>query len=92
MYHKTLDTNIEEGIATITLNRPEKLNAINLEMLESLTKITEEIDKNDDVKVVVLNGARRAFCAGADVDLVSSSLQGKSTEHIIEQNQKLGRE
>ena len=92
MYHKTLDTNIKEGVATITLNRPEKLNAINLEVLESLTKITEEVDKNDDVKVVILTGAGRAFCAGADIDLVSSSFQGKSMAHIIEQNQKLGRE
>jgi len=58
---------VEDGIATITLNRPEKLNAFvdatELELIEAF----DRTDADDDVKVVVLTGAGRAFCAGMDV-------------------------
>lgn len=55
----------EAGVATVTLNRPDVLNAIDAEMLEALVAALEQVAAGDD-RAVVLAGAGRAFCAGAD--------------------------
>jgi len=57
----------KEGVATLTLNRPEKLNAINRKMMEELESAVVEIVKDRDMRVLVITGAGRAFCSGADV-------------------------
>jgi enoyl-CoA hydratase/carnithine racemase len=54
-------------VATITLNRPEKLNAINGAMVRELIAALEAADASDDVRAVIVTGAGRAFCAGADL-------------------------
>ncbi|HLA18919.1 MAG TPA: enoyl-CoA hydratase-related protein, partial [Dehalococcoidia bacterium] len=58
---------VRGGIATITLNRPERLNAITLAMLASLSAALREADLDREVRVVVLTGAGRGFCAGLDL-------------------------
>jgi enoyl-CoA hydratase len=58
---------IEDGIATVTLNRPEKLNAVNEPLLEELGKRFDTLGHDDGVRVVVLKGNGRAFCAGIDL-------------------------
>lgn len=58
---------VEQLVATITLNRPQKLNAFTDEMLMGLVAALDECDVRDDVRVVVLTGAGRGFCAGGDV-------------------------
>ena len=58
---------ISGPIATVTLNRPDKLNALNGEMLARLDTIADELDRNPDVRVVLLTGAGKAFCVGADI-------------------------
>nr|MDO8079453.1 enoyl-CoA hydratase-related protein [Candidatus Freyarchaeota archaeon] len=65
----------EDGIATITLNRPESLNAINRELVDQFYDTLIEIDRDWDVHVVILKGAGKAFCAGADVKMVSKGLE-----------------
>jgi enoyl-CoA hydratase/carnithine racemase len=55
------------GVATITLNRPERLNAITVPMLGSLSKALREADLDRQVRVIVLTGAGRGFCAGIDL-------------------------
>ena len=58
---------VADGVATITLNRPDRLNAISLPMLASLSKALREADLDEEVRVIVLTGAGRGFCAGLDL-------------------------
>ena len=67
MDYKTILYEVQEGILTITLNRPEVLNAYNREMQSELIDACDRADADDAVKVVVVTGAGRAFCAGADL-------------------------
>jgi enoyl-CoA hydratase/carnithine racemase len=58
---------VTDGVATITLSRPDKLNALNLDMYHGLIEAFDETDRDDAVRAVVVTGAGRAFCAGADL-------------------------
>jgi len=65
---------IDSNIATITLNRPDRLNAISGPMLESLSQALRDADRNRDVRVIIITGAGRGFCAGLDLkDLVAGT-------------------
>ncbi|MDI6878409.1 MAG: enoyl-CoA hydratase [Desulfitobacteriaceae bacterium] len=57
----------DEGIATITLNRPEKMNAFTLEMIDQWAEALRDCQADPDTKVVVVTGAGKAFCSGGDV-------------------------
>ena len=57
----------EKGIATLTLNRPDRLNAVSPTMTQELLSALETVDKDDEIRVLVLTGAGKGFCAGADV-------------------------
>jgi enoyl-CoA hydratase/carnithine racemase len=67
MEYETILLAKNEGIATITLNRPEKLNAWSARMAEESRDALQTIDADGAARVVVITGAGRAFCAGADV-------------------------
>jgi enoyl-CoA hydratase/carnithine racemase len=58
---------VSGGIATITLNRPDRLNAISMPMLDSLSKVLRDSDVDREVRVIVITGAGRGFCAGLDL-------------------------
>lgn len=62
-----ISLDVTDGIATITLNRPDKLNAFTGRMMYELISAFDLTDANDDVKAVILTGAGRAYCAGADL-------------------------
>jgi enoyl-CoA hydratase/carnithine racemase len=68
MAYRTLSTDLSNGILTLTLNRPERLNAFNQAMRRDLLAVLDEIDADDEVRVVIVTGAGRAFCAGADLE------------------------
>jgi len=57
----------EDGIATVTLDRPAVLNAFNLTMQRELIEVFDRTDGDDGVRAVVVTGRGRAFCAGADL-------------------------
>jgi 2-(1,2-epoxy-1,2-dihydrophenyl)acetyl-CoA isomerase len=57
----------EEGVCRLTLNRPERLNALNVRVGVELLRALDECDRDDDVRAVILTGAGRAFCAGDDL-------------------------
>ncbi len=67
MAYETLLTEVKDGILTLTLNRPERLNAFTDVMARELIEVFDRADADDAVRVVVVTGAGRAFCAGADL-------------------------
>src|SRR5438105_10929168 len=73
-----------DGIATITLNRPERLNAITFEVYHELTDFLAELGDEKDVRVVIITGAGRAFCSGGDVIDIIGELQGCDAEGLLE--------
>src|SRR5947209_18516322 len=58
---------VADGVLTITLNRPDRLNAFTATMRDELIAAFDAADRDDDVRAVVVTGAGRAFCAGADL-------------------------
>ncbi|SEJ19615.1 Enoyl-CoA hydratase [Sphingobium sp. AP50] len=65
---------IADGVATITIDRAERLNAFTRPMAKNLVALFDRVDRNDAVRAVILTGAGRAFCAGADLSPGQSSL------------------
>jgi enoyl-CoA hydratase/carnithine racemase len=76
----------EDWIATITLNRPDRLNAVTSKMAHELLAAIEDVDKDDEVRVLVLTGAGRGFCAGADVGgMTGGTQEGMGTARSAEE-------
>jgi enoyl-CoA hydratase/carnithine racemase len=74
----------EQGIATITLNRPERLNALTFEVYRELTDTFAALREERDVRVVVITGAGRAFCSGGDVHDIIGELFSRDMEGLLE--------
>jgi enoyl-CoA hydratase/carnithine racemase len=66
---ETLLYSVDDGIATITLHRPERMNAFTAQMRDELVAVFDETDTDDAVRAVIVTGAGKAFCAGADLSL-----------------------
>lgn len=75
---------VSEGIATITLNRPERLNAITFEVYRELTDLFLALRDEAEVRVVVITGAGRAFCSGGDVRDIIGKLQERDAAALLE--------
>lgn len=73
-----------QGIATITLNRPERLNALTFEVYRELTDTFAALRDEPDVRVVVITGAGRAFCSGGDVHDIIGELFQRDMEGLLE--------
>jgi enoyl-CoA hydratase/carnithine racemase len=65
--YETIRLTVADGVATLTLNRPDRMNAFTEVMMREMIAAFDETDANDDVRVVIVTGAGRAFCAGADL-------------------------
>lgn len=73
-------TSVKDGILTIRMNRPDKKNALNLEMYEAMGTAIRDAEKNPDVSVIVIAGAADSFCAGNDLkDFLASPPQGEQS-------------
>src|SRR5260370_30113707 len=68
---------IENGVALLVMNRPDKLNSLNNELATALNQTFEKIGKNDAVRVVVLTGAGRAFYAGGDLAAIGKGKEAQ---------------
>ena len=67
MAFQTIIVDIDDHIARVTLNRPDAMNAINLEMLSELATAIGELEENEKVRVIIVTGSEKAFAAGMDV-------------------------
>ncbi len=65
--YEQIATQIDQGILTLTLNRPEKLNAFTAKMMNEMIDVFTKVNSDDEVGAVIVTGAGRAFCAGADL-------------------------
>jgi len=68
MKYKAIELIVEEGIAYLYLNRPKVLNALNETMKDELIHALKETGEDDNVRVMILTGRGRSFCAGADLN------------------------
>jgi enoyl-CoA hydratase/carnithine racemase len=64
---ETIRFEVADGVGIVTLHRPERLNALNTVMLDELLAVLDQADADDAVRVLIVTGAGRAFCAGADL-------------------------
>ncbi|PJA98068.1 MAG: enoyl-CoA hydratase [Ignavibacteriales bacterium CG_4_9_14_3_um_filter_30_11] len=89
MNYKNLLVEIENKIAVVTINRPEKLNALNSETINELDAVFTELNNNENVFVIILTGSgKKAFVAGADISELSK-LDEKSAKMFSEKGQKV---
>lgn len=82
--YKSLLVNIEQHVATVTLNRPEIRNAFNDEMIAELTDVFSHLGTNDEVRVIVLAAAGKAFCAGADLNWMREMAEYSYEENLAD--------
>jgi len=87
MSFETIETQIDDGVMTLTLNRPDRMNAFTRQMMEEMIAAFDISDADDAVRAVIVTGAGRAFCAGADLDesdvFTTARLDPKSTDPAV---------
>lgn len=75
---------VDDGVATVTFDRPEKLNALTFDMYADFRDLLVELEHREDVKVLVVTGAGRGFCSGGDVDEIIGRLLEMDTKGLLE--------
>jgi enoyl-CoA hydratase/carnithine racemase len=75
---------VDEGVATITFDRPEKLNALTFDIYADLRDLVAEIEHRDDVSVLVITGSGRGFCSGGDINEIIRQLLDMDTRGLLE--------
>ena len=76
--YETIDYTVEGPVATITLNRPDRLNAITGQMIKEIQDAIGQADANESIVGIILTGAGRGFCAGGDIESLQELSQGGS--------------
>lgn len=89
MNYKTIQLAHDSGVATITLNRPDKRNAISFDLIDDLLHGLEEVAKSDAI-ILILTGAGKAFCSGMDLDNLKA-LIGRSPEQNLKDSETMVR-
>src|SRR5579863_2888279 len=88
MFYQTLLTSLSENIFTVTVNRPDKLNALNRTVIEELSEVIDEIYNNAEIKSAIITGSGpKAFVAGADISEFIA-LDGKSGKDLAQKGQQ----
>lgn len=95
---KYIDLSVQDEIAIIKINRPEALNAMNVDVIDELSSTIDRIDVDNAVKVVIITGAgERAFCAGADISYmvninpIEAEKYASSAQMVLNKIEKLGK-
>ena len=87
MNYRTIQLTYDAGVAIITLNRPEKRNAISFELIDDLVRALEEVSKSKAI-VLIVTGAGKAFCSGLDLDNLKALL-GSSPEQNLQDSRTM---
>jgi methylglutaconyl-CoA hydratase len=87
MNYRTVQLEYDGGVATITLNRPEKRNAISFELIEDLLRALADVAKSEAI-ILIVTGAGKAFCSGMDLDNLKALL-GRSPEQNLQDSQTM---
>src|ERR1700733_7024002 len=87
MNYETIQLAYDSGVATITLNRPDKRNAISFELIDELLRALKEVETSDAI-VLILTGAGKAFSSGLDLDNLKS-LIGRSPEGNLKDSETM---
>lgn len=90
MKYDFLNYSLNDSVATVCLNRPDVHNAFNDKLIEEITNCFEQINQSGDIALVVLTGEGRSFCAGADLNWMSSMIN-YSMEENIQDSEKLNK-
>ena len=88
MDYQQIIYDIDEGILTITLNRPDKLNAFTGQMMTEMINALDRADADDTVKAIIVTGAGRGFCAGADLSSGASTFDADASAPKAAQEEK----
>ena len=81
MTYETIRFGKKEHVATITMNRPKALNALNVTLCHELLEALKTCERDDDIRAVILTGAGKAFCAGGDIRLIKAFLEDHPSEN-----------
>jgi len=81
---QNFDFALEDGVATVTFSRPDKLNALTFDVYADLRDLLGELPHRGDVRVLVLTGEGRGFCSGGDVEEIIGELQGMSAGELLD--------
>ena len=79
---------LAEGIATVTFDRPDRLNALTFEAYADLRDLLAELPHRDDVRVLVITGRGRGFCSGGDVEEIIGALQKADARDLLDLDRK----
>ncbi len=80
---ESFDFRLAQGVATVTLSRPEKLNALTFDVYADLRDLLAELPHRGDAKIVVITGEGRGFCSGGDVEAIIGELQGAPVADLL---------
>ena len=81
---------IKNGVATITLNRPDRYNAVNQDLVDGISNSLKKCEVDESIRAVVITGAGRGFCAGADMSVFGDEVTAdQRSQYIIDQYQPL---
>ena len=81
---ENFDFALDDGVATVTFSRPDKLNALTFDVYADLRDLLGELPHRGDVRVLVLTGEGRGFCSGGDVEQIIGELQGMEAAQLLE--------
>lgn len=84
--YEQIKVQVQDRILTLTLNRPEKLNAFTGKMMQEMIDVFTKVNGDDDVRVVIVTGAGRAFCAGADLSAGAATFDANANPESAERN------